>query len=106
METNDIIFVQNQIGYEFSNSDLLQQAFIRRSYANENGGQDNEVLEFIGDKVLDYVVVKILCSRFGRMTSEAEWNEYQCRYSEGKLTEMKKILYRGHTLRIEYKCLI
>lgn len=35
METNDIIFVQNQIGYEFSNSDLLQQAFIRRSYANE-----------------------------------------------------------------------
>ena len=92
METNDIIFVQNQIGYEFSNSDLLQQAFIRRSYANENGGQDNEVLEFIGDKVLDYVVVKILCSRFGRMTSEAEWNEYQCQYSEGKLTEMKKNL--------------
>ena len=92
METNDIIFVQNQIGYEFSNSDLLQQAFIRRSYANENGGQDNEVLEFIGDKVLDYVVVKILCSRFGRMTSEAEWNEYQCGYSEGKLTEMKKNL--------------
>ena len=44
METNDIIFVQNQIGYEFSNSDLLQQAFIRSSYANENGGQDNEVL--------------------------------------------------------------
>lgn len=92
METNDIIFVQNQIGYEFSNSDLLQQAFIRRSYANENGGQDNEVLEFIGDKVLDYVVVKILCSRFGRMTSEAEWNVYQCQYSEGKLTEMKKNL--------------
>ncbi len=38
------------------------------------------------------MVVKILCSRFGRMTSEAEWNEYQCQYSEGKLTEMKKNL--------------
>ena len=83
MESNDIRLIQDQIGYEFSNTDLLQQAFVRKSYSNENGGQNNEVLEFIGDKVLDFVVVKLLCTRFGSITSDAEWNEYKCQHSEG-----------------------
>lgn len=39
---------------------LLQQAFIRRSYSKEKGGQDNEILEFIGDKALDLAVIKKL----------------------------------------------
>ena len=52
MEKNDFIFIQDQIAYNFKNLDLLQQAFVRRSYAKENGGEDNEVLEFIGDKVV------------------------------------------------------
>ena len=46
-----IKMVQGQVGYIFKNPDLLLQAFTRRSYARENGGEDNEVLEFIGDKV-------------------------------------------------------
>ena len=37
--------VQGQIGYDFKNLDLLQQAFTRRSYTAENGGESNEVLE-------------------------------------------------------------
>lgn len=44
--------VQNQIGYEFKNQRLLRQAFVRKSYSAENGGENNEVLEFIGDTVL------------------------------------------------------
>ena len=52
--------VQGQIGYDFENLDLLQQAFTRRSYTAENGGENNEVLEFIGDKALDFMVVKLL----------------------------------------------
>ena len=59
MEQNDLIFIQSQIGYTFNNLDLLQQAFTRRSYSEENGGENNEVLEFIGDKVLDFFVVKL-----------------------------------------------
>ena len=31
METKDFTFIQDQIGYEFKNFDLLQQAFVRRS---------------------------------------------------------------------------
>ena len=58
MEQKDLVFIQDQIGYHFQNTDLLQQAFVRRSYSKEYGGEDNEVLEFIGDKVLDLIVIK------------------------------------------------
>ena len=68
MEEKDLIFIQDQIGYDFKNTDLLQQAFIRRSYAKEYGGEDNEVLEFIGDKVLDIIVVKLLTEKYGCFT--------------------------------------
>ena len=55
--------VQGQIGYKFKNIDLLNQAFTRRSYTEENGGENNEILEFIGDKALDLAVVKVLVSK-------------------------------------------
>ena len=40
MEQKDLTFIQDQIGYNFRNLDLLQQAFVRRSYAKEQGGED------------------------------------------------------------------
>ena len=54
MDEKEIKFIQDQIGYTFKNQELLVQAFTRRSYSMENGGQDNEVLESIGDKALDF----------------------------------------------------
>lgn len=99
MDNNDFNFIQGQIAYNFKNLDLLQQAFVRRSYANENGGEDNEVLEFIGDKVLDFVVVKLLVEKYGYFLSECddfdrneEFDEFVTEYYEDKLTEMKKRL--------------
>ena len=67
MNNNDLAEIQDKIGYPFANLDLLQQAFVRRSYSKENGGEDNEVLEFIGDKVLDFIVVKLLAEKYGFM---------------------------------------
>ena len=72
MEQSDLQFIQDQIGYTFNNLDLLQQAFTRRSYSEENGGENNEVLEFIGDKVLDFIVVKILSEKFGKFENEQQ----------------------------------
>lgn len=58
--------VPQQIGnYKFKNPLLLKQAFTRKSYTEENGGQNNEVLEFIGDKVLDICVIRYLVKRYG-----------------------------------------
>lgn len=56
--------VQKRIGYTFTNEDLLAQAFIRKSYSAENGGVDNEVLEFIGDKALDLAIIRVMMGRF------------------------------------------
>ncbi len=99
MDNKDLQFIEDQIGYTFKNRDLLQQAFVRRSYAKENGGEDNEVLEFIGDKALDLVVVKLLTDKFGYFVSECDdfdsendFDEFACEYREGKLTELKKRL--------------
>ena len=61
--------VEDQIGYEFKNKLLLRQAFIRKSYSEENGGENNEVLEFIGDKVLDMAVIRYLSERYGSYLS-------------------------------------
>ena len=73
MENNDLMFIQSQIGYEFKNLDLLQQAFTRRSYSEENGGENNEVLEFLGDKVLSIAVVKALSDEYAYPTDDEEY---------------------------------
>lgn len=105
MEKNDFRFIQDQIAYNFKNLDLLQQAFVRRSYSKENGGEDNEVLEFIGDKVLDFIVVKYLAEKYGYFLSEChdfdrekEFDEFASEYHENRLTEIKKKLVEKKTL--------
>ena len=99
MNNETLKFIQGQIGYVFKNSDLLQQAFVRRSYSKENGGEDNEVLEFIGDKALDLIVVKLLTEKYGAFAEDyddydpsEDCNEFVSDFREGKLTEIKKKL--------------
>lgn len=97
--------IESLLGYQFRNPDLLQQAFIRRSYSEENGGQNNEVLEFIGDKALDLAVIKIMMDRFGVITETKEWNEFKLRNpkyfntkKEGVFTDIKKELVQSKSL--------
>ena len=37
--------IQNKIGYEFRNTDLMFQAFVRKSYSEENGGENVAVIQ-------------------------------------------------------------
>ena len=99
MEKEEFTFIQDQIGYQFKNLDLLQQAFVRRSYSQENGGEDNEVLEFIGDRALDIVVVKYLADTYGGFAREYEdfdadddYDEFYCAYDESELSKIKQSL--------------
>ena len=108
MDEKEIKFIQDQIGYTFKNQELLVQAFTRRSYSMENGGQDNEVLEFIGDKALDFVVVKQLSEEFGHYSKKYQnwekWGKTEetgtfiSDLDEGELTEIKKQLVQKNTL--------
>ncbi len=106
--------VENQIGgYRFKNPALLKQAFVRRSYSAENGGENNEILEFIGDKVLDLVVIQYLVNRYGSKVSlksiqGAAWininehikmdKEFECDLSEGELTRIKQKMVQKKAL--------
>ena len=98
--------IEDTIGYEFDNRDLLQQAFVRRSYSAENGGQNNEVLEFIGDKALDLAVIRLMMDRFGTITDDKAYSEFklrnpkyfQTKLSEGEFTDIKKDLVEKKAL--------
>ena len=68
MNRQDIDFVQTSINYQFKNLKLLEQAFTRRSYSEEHPEvQNNEVLEFYGDEILDFFVTKMMYKRFSRI---------------------------------------
>ena len=72
-ENSHLEEVQSKIDYFFNNIDLLLQAFTRSSYSAQFGGENNEVLEFIGDKVLDMYVTKIIADDFGFMKSQSDY---------------------------------
>lgn len=108
MKENEIKHIQDLIGYTFKNQDLLIQAFTRRSYSKENGGEDNEVLEFIGDKALDLIIVKLLSEKFGYYTKKFKnWDKwgnieytgtYASELTEGELTEIKAKMVQKNAL--------
>ena len=75
--------VEQLLGYSFSNSRLLYQAFMHSSFANSRR-QSNERFEFLGDSVLALVVCKTLFSRFPE-------------YLEGDLTKVKSMLVSRKT---------
>ena len=98
MDAKDISFIQDQIGYNFKNTDLLQQAFVRRSYSHENGGENNEVLEFIGDKVLDFIVVKLLSDKFGYTKGELDDFDSE---NDGAVTVRDRDTMKQERIKIE-----
>ena len=80
-ETLDIIFKDKA---------LLKQAFIHRSYINENralGLSHNERLEFLGDAVLELVTTDYLYKRFLDM-------------DEGELTSLRSALVNADTCAV------
>lgn len=68
---------EERAGIKFNDKNLLKQAFVHRSYINENkesGLEHNERLEFLGDAVLELVITDYLYKQYpdkneGQMTS-------------------------------------
>ncbi len=80
--------LESKLGVVFSNKDLLQQAFVHRSYLNENPGfrlDQNERLEFLGDAVLELVVTEALYAQFPEKP-------------EGELTNLRAALVNANML--------
>lgn len=80
--------IEKNIGASFKNEKLLKQAFVHRSYINENknaGVEHNERIEFLGDAVLELVVTNYLYENYPKST-------------EGELTNFRSALVRGETI--------
>ena len=55
--------LEKKLGLDFKNKKLLMQAFVHRSYLNENPSfelEHNERLEFLGDAVMELIVTENL----------------------------------------------
>ncbi|MDD5318620.1 MAG: ribonuclease III [Candidatus Pacebacteria bacterium] len=79
---------QKNIGTTFKDEGLLKQAFIHRSYLNENKNlklEHNERLEFLGDAVLELVVTDYLFKKYPTKP-------------EGELTAFRSALVNANTL--------
>jgi ribonuclease-3 len=80
--------LQQNIGIDFHDLALLQQAFQHSSFANENPDSpipDNERLEFLGDSVLNFIVAEKIFQEFPDL-------------KEGDLTKLRISLIREDTL--------
>ncbi|MEK7067200.1 MAG: ribonuclease III [Patescibacteria group bacterium] len=86
----DIKEFSDQIKISFKNPDLLLQAFVHRSYLNENPRfrlSHNERLEFLGDAVLELAVTEVLYEKYPEKP-------------EGELTSFRAALVNAKMLSI------
>ncbi len=81
--------LQERIGYQFRDLQLLQLALVHSSFAFErlDDGRHNETQEFLGDAVLDLTVGFILFTRFPELR-------------EGKLTRIRSALVNEQGLAV------
>ena len=56
--------LEKDIGYTFSNKELLKNAFRHTSYAYEHKTNSNEKLEFLGDSILEFISSEYLYSKY------------------------------------------
>lgn len=74
--TNDsIIEIEKKLNYIFNNKRLLEQAFTRESFAKERQilGEEvygNEQLEFFGDTIVKYVLIKTIEKKYCSFTND------------------------------------
>ena len=79
--------LQEQLGYQFKNEDLLIQSLTHPSYRIYSGHEErsNQRLEFLGDAVLDLVISEFLYLKFTDLR-------------EGQLTKLRSTLVNGSIL--------
>ena len=75
-----------RLGAEIS-PELLKLALTHSSFAYENGGSDNERLEFLGDSVLGYLVASHIFTAHNKL-------------SEGELTKLKNGVVSAQALAV------
>ena len=81
MLEQDIVRLQQRLGYEFRDNALLKLALTHRSV----GAKNNERLEFLGDAILNCTIAQVLYERFPSA-------------NEGELSRFRAAMVKGDTL--------
>jgi ribonuclease-3 len=79
--------LEERLGYEFRDLELLRTALTHRSHTAGTGAQ-NETLEFLGDAVVGLVVTELLVRAWPRV-------------GEGRLTRRRASLVSAHSLALK-----
>lgn len=88
--------IHDKTGYCFKlNSRVMIQAFTRSSYTAMCGGENNEVLEFIGDQVMSYYLTKQIAAWCGALNHNLE---FSFRIRENRFTAIKQELVCNENL--------
>jgi len=88
MSLPDYSILEKKINVQFTDKNLLKQAFTHRSFINENKHttqEHNERLEFLGDAVLELVATSFLYKKYPKK-------------HEGELTSFRAALVNTNTL--------
>jgi ribonuclease-3 len=88
--------LQNRLGYNFRDENLLRLALTHPSVAHESGvaSEHNQRLEFLGDAVLGLILSRELYEKF------PDSDEGPLTKSRAKLVNRKALAERGRSLRI------
>ena len=85
LDEPELTRLQKELGYSFSDTNLLTRCLTHVSYGRGKGDDHNETLEFLGDAVLDLAVSDLLMRRFPEK-------------SEGDLSKMRASLVNAAAL--------
>lgn len=104
-EKSDVFAVAQALGYatkweDIHNPYLFLQALTQRSYTNEHhDAENNEILAFYGDRVLEWYVTRMLLNRFSGEGKETPW--FLSNFDEDEYTNLKsKLVCRSNLAEI------
>lgn len=104
-EKSDVFEVAQALGYatkweDIHNPYLFLQALTQRSYTNEHrDAENNEILAFYGDRVLEWYVTRMLLNRFSGEGEETPW--FLSDFDEDEYTNLKsKLVCRSNLAKI------
>ena len=103
MNTNDHPEIEQELGYRFHSTDLLEEALRHSSFVNEQPDlnlRDNERFEFLGDAVLSLVVGHILMQRYPDL-KEGDLSRMRANLvNESQLARIARSIHLGKFIRL------
>ncbi len=92
--------LQEKLGYEFAQTDLLRQALTHSSYGNENHLPSYQRLEFLGDSVLGVLVAEYLYHKYPNLPEGELTRRRAALVCEDALVVVAKNLHLGKEISL------